>query len=316
MGRQFYGDSGDLNIYFGMQPDDLLSVTALDVFRADADLGGVAKFQGIAGKTFESTAVSATNPPAATDVNSDTDLWGGQVNTDHLIPNGNLGVSYYTLKAKGAGATQNNTLNTADIRLMGNFPMVNALNYNAQYVQDFGRNNAAAGTPAYHGNAFIIGLGWGTDLASKEGAMPVRIHGEYGRGSDDFVAIAPGKRFGKIWGEHTGSALAPSRLNSVGGAGLSNLRVLDAGAGFTCPITHVGVDLNWYRFVYDEALATPNGKTSAGSELDLILSYKHSENVSLEASLARFFVGDALQNVGGTPTNPITRVGADVKIKF
>ena len=63
--------------------------------------------------------------------------------------------------------------------------------------------------------------------------------------------------------------------------------------------------------------------TSAGSELDLILSYKHSENVSFEVNAARFFVGQALQNGGviagnaaGTPTSPISRLGADVKIKF
>src|SRR5438477_11878510 len=47
-GRQFYGDPNDLVIYFGPQNDDILSVTAVDIFRADADLGGWAKFQGIA----------------------------------------------------------------------------------------------------------------------------------------------------------------------------------------------------------------------------------------------------------------------------
>src|ERR1019366_7854135 len=74
MGRQFYGDGGDLNIYFGVQPDDLLNVTALDVFRADADLFGVAKFQGIAGKTLETTPVAAADvPPAPFNVNSDRD---------------------------------------------------------------------------------------------------------------------------------------------------------------------------------------------------------------------------------------------------
>src|SRR6266849_3379933 len=50
MGRQFYGNSTDLLIYFGLQPDDLLSVTALDIFRTDVDIMGWAKFQGIAGK--------------------------------------------------------------------------------------------------------------------------------------------------------------------------------------------------------------------------------------------------------------------------
>src|SRR5882672_9211957 len=101
MGRQFYGDSGDLNIYFGVKPDDLLTVTALDTFRADADLAGWAKFQGIAGKTVESTPASATAPAGPTNANSDTDLWGGDVSTDKLIPKGNVAVAYYTMKAKG-----------------------------------------------------------------------------------------------------------------------------------------------------------------------------------------------------------------------
>ena len=314
IGRQFYGDSNDLLIYFGLQPDDLLSVTSLDVFRADADIMGWAKFQGIAGKTAETTAVSATpTPPAATNANSDTDIWGGELSTDKLIPKGNLGVGYYTLQAKGAGVIGNNTLNNVSIKANGDVPVLSGLGYAAQYVQNFGRNNAVGGTPSHRGDAYILGLNANHDF----GKMPLRAHAEYGRGSDDFVSIAPGKRFGIIWGEHTNAAGAPSLNGSVGGAGLTNLRVFDLGAGTNCPITHVGIDLNWYRFIYDESLATvPNaGKTSAGSELDLILSHKHSENVSLEASLARFWVGDALQNAA-TPTNPVTRIGADVKIKF
>src|SRR5262249_25659985 len=150
-------------------------------------------------------------------------------------------------------------------------------------------------------------------------------------GSDDFAAIAPGRRFGIIWGEH--NTVGPSSLtplttnggNLVGssGPGLSNLKVIDAGVGTTCPKTHIGIDLNWYRFMYDASLGGVG--VSAGTEYDLILSYKHSENVSFEVNAATFQVGTSLQNVAGSVTgagtapngtNPITRLGADVKIKF
>jgi len=38
IGRQFYGDPNDLVIYFGPQNDDILSVSAVDLFRADASI--------------------------------------------------------------------------------------------------------------------------------------------------------------------------------------------------------------------------------------------------------------------------------------
>src|SRR5260221_2853491 len=59
IGRQFYGDGNDLNIYFGPNNDDKLSVASLDIFRADADIMGWAKFQGIAGKLADTGAIGA-----------------------------------------------------------------------------------------------------------------------------------------------------------------------------------------------------------------------------------------------------------------
>ncbi len=316
MGRQFYGSSDDLLIYFGVLPDDLLSVTALDIFRADADVNGWAKIQAIAGKIADNGANSS-----AANVNSDTDVWGLEVNTDKLIPKGTAGLGYYTQQTKKAAAglngTDNNTLN--NVVLKANGDIIAGLGYAAEYVQNFGRNAGfdpvtPPSSDANRGSAYIIGLKENHDF----GNMPLRAHAEYGRGSRDFQSIAAGKRFGIIWGEHTIPGVGPSTFNGVGGAGLTNLKVFDFGAGTNCPITHIGIDLNWYRFIYDDGLTvgTPNGNTSAGSELDLILSYKHSENVSLELSAARFWVGDANQNTGNSQTSPITRLGGDVKIKF
>jgi len=315
MGRQFYGKSDDLAIYFGPNNDDILSVAALDAFRADADIMGWAKLQAIAGKTVEDTPVSATAPGAPTNTNADTDLYGGMLSTDKIIPQGGLGVSYYTLNTKGGVALGNNRLALVDIGAQGN--LIAGLSYTADFIQNFGRDHTvvppAGGSNAYDGSAYFLGLNFNKDMSGR----PFRAHGEYGRGENRFAAISPGKRFGIIWGEH--STVGPSTVNrgpNGTATGLSNLLVYDLGAGIN-PIAKLGVDLNWYRFQYD---ANNGGVgTSAGTEYDLILSWKHSDNVSLEASAASLQVGDGLVNsvvAPGTPTSPITRLGADVKITF
>src|SRR5258708_508878 len=173
IGRQLYGDPNDFVIYFGPNNDDILSVNSVDLFRADADLMGWAKFEGIAGKTVETTPVSATAPPAPTNVNSDTDLWGVKIMTDKVIPKGGIGVSYYTRMVKKgavAGAPGNNTLNVWDLCVLGDIPMVGGLGYHADYIGNEGRNNTAAGAPGYGGNAYFLGLKFGHDMSG----MPFR----------------------------------------------------------------------------------------------------------------------------------------------
>jgi len=309
IGQQFYNDPSDLVIYFGPQNNDVLSVTSLSAFRADTDLLGVAKFQGIAGKTADNasqTSVLASPNPANS--NSDTDIWGAEVNTDKLIPSGNLAVYYYDAQTKkqANAVLGNNTLNVFGVRLRGDIPVIGGLGYRAEFIQNTGRNNGVAATPAYDGTAYDLGLSIGETVR----AFPVRAHIDFARGSRDFASIAAGRRYGIIWGEHTAVAADPSNLNGVGGAGITNLKVLDAGVGVS-PIPKLGLDLNAYRFWYG---TSASGKTNAGTEYDLIVSWKHSDNVSFEVNAATFQVGDALQNAG--PTSPITRLGADVKIKY
>jgi hypothetical protein len=179
------------------------------------------------------------------------------------------------------------------------------LGYSAEGILNGGRNSTLT-TPGnnkgYDGNAYLLALKYNQDVKN----MAVRAGAEYGRGTDNFQSISAGKRFGIIWGEHTTPA-----NGDLGYTGLSDLKVVDLTAGVS-PIAKLGIDLGWYRFQYD---AYNGGRsTSAGTEYDLIISWKHSENVYLEANAADFQVGQA--NVNAGPTSPITRLGADVKIKF
>jgi len=279
----------------------------------------VAKFQGIAGKIADNASqTSLLAGPNPANSNSDTDVWGGEINTDKVIPAGNLAAYYYTKQIKKQAipvnpTLGNNTLIVYGARLTGDVKPLAGLSYKAEFLANGGRNNslatATADGPGYNGDAYFLGVNFGHDLA----AMPARAHLEYGRGTDNFAAIAPSARFGLIWGEQTTtgpSTINPGKNGTV--ASLSNLKVLDAGVGIN-PIAKLGVDLNWYRFQY--AAYTGGLGTSAGDELDLILSWKHSDNVSFEVNAAEFRAGQALDNVG-VPTNSITRLGADVKIKF
>jgi hypothetical protein len=300
MGRQFYGDPNDLVIFFGPQNDDVLSVTALDIFRADADLWGFARLQGIAGKLADTGAIG---------VNSDTDLYGVSLMNETLLPKTGIGASWYTQKNKGAGATANNTINVLQLLARGDV-LDTGLGYHLEYGQNFGRNAAAAGAPANDGNELFAGLNYGRNIGDN---MPIRAMVEWGRGTNDWTPIAAGKRFGIIWGQHTTSGAAPSNLIGVGGPGLTNLQVLDGGLGINVT-PKLGFDVNVYRFSYDDAAGLSDDE--AGMEYDLIASWKHSDNVSFEASAATFQVGDGLRNAAGTGTSPITRLGADVKIKF
>lgn len=308
IGRQFVGDSDDLNIYFGPQNDDLLSVTALDAFRADAvvseSLG--LRFMGVAGKTSDATA-------GTRGTNTDATVYGGELGTDKVIPMGSVAAYYYTLQTHAVKppALGNDTLSVGGLRFKGD--ILTGLGYHVEFLQNFGRNNSATGTPAHTGSAYFANVHFGKELSGR----PIRAHLEYGRGSRDFQGIAPGRRFGLIWGQHSnfGPATFQAGANRVSGqvTGLAGITVADAGFGIN-PISKLGVDVNAYRFMYDAVSAGVNGR-SAGTEYDLILSWKHSDNVSFEVNAATFQVGGANQNAG-TATNPITRLGADVKVKF
>jgi len=159
--------------------------------------------------------------------------------------------------------------------------------------------------------------------------MPVRAHIEYARGSDDLARSPPADASAS---SGVNTLRLPQRprtwtgTNGAGfgnaGAGLSNLKVIDGGIGVN-PIAKLGIDVNAYRFLYDTSIG--GSGVSAGTEYDLIISWKHSENVYLEANAATFQVGTTLQNVAGSfvgagaapnATSPITRLGGRRKIKF
>ncbi len=304
MGRQFYGNPNDLVIYFGPTNDEVLSVTAVDLFRADMGLKDFGKLQLIAGKIADTSATGAT-------ANTDTDIYGGQVETDYFKVL-QAAAGYYIGHTKNDGAEGNDLLNVLDLVVHGDIPKVAGLSYRAELMLNGGRDNSIAGDGAgYDGDAYFLALAFG----QSKNDMPIRASAEWGKGSATFEPIAAEKRFGLIWGQH--SNVGPSTLH--GGAsstGLSNLEVMDLSAGVTL-MKKLGIDASWYYFQKADKLSGVNpGLSNLGTEYDLVVSWKHSDNVTLEANAASFQLGDALRNAPGTGSSPILRIGGDVKIKF
>jgi hypothetical protein len=306
MGRQYYGRSDDLVIYYGPNNDADLTVNSLDMFRADADVNGYAKIQAMAGKLQRAPALAATS-------NSDTDVFGAEVNSDKVIPKGNLALYYYTRQIKkGAGLVAqvgNDTLNVYGFRAAGDILM--GLGYQVEGVMNGGRDQiSATSQPGYNGTAYLLALKWADEIM-----LPLRASAEYGVGSRTFQAISAGKRLGVIWGRFSGTGY-PSGLVRSQATGLENLRVADVSVGAN-PLKKLGVDVAWYRFTAVDGGVNgtnTNGRKSLGTEYDLVLSWKHSDNVSFEVNAASLQIGDALRPAGSN--SPVTEIGGDVKIKF
>lgn len=326
IGRQFYGRPNDLIVYFGPVNNDLLSVAALDVFRADGKLGEWASVTGIAGKSVESTFASLASP-AADRTNTDADLWGGEVWSDRIIPKGKLATYFYYNRAKNAGPGGHNALNVTGVRAAGDLPA--GLSYAGEVAFNGGRNNGPAATPAYKGYAYLLGLTHEHTCPIGDGALKAQFG--WGRGDDPstggneaFTPINSDLRFGEIVGKHGANLRIPIL------PGLSNLVTWNIGAYLTPAIwdRKLGLGTHYYSFQWQKRptnplTVVPYADKQLGQELDLKASWKHSENVSFSASFAWFWPGKAFTQapaagtlIATSDTHRTTRYGADMEIKF
>lgn len=303
VGRQFYGDKGDLAIYFGPVDDNDLNVTSLDIARIDSDAGIVGNLTAIVGKVAD----------AGGNADTDTDLWGLDISNDKLLKviKSKLGVYFYQARTSSPPGSDNN-LAVYGLKLNGN--ILDSLTYNAEVAMNGGHD---AGTPSgdYKGNAFLAGAEW------KAG--PISVDGGFAMGSgdddaadadhDDFRSIASDMRFGEIMGKlGTG---APTTIGQGGdtGVGLNNngagLTVFHAGVGYSKD--KWGVKGHFYNFTASDVV----GDDAIGNELDLIGTWKHSENVGLRASAAVFLPGDRAEGAV-TDTGNVLRYGLGLDVKF
>lgn len=334
VGRQFYGESGDMVIYFGPKYQLYgMPITALDGARFDwnGEKAGVtllgSKLAPVAG------ALGATD-------SGSINLYGLDV---HVKPTDNVSAAAYIYNritinsgnAPGVNVVANDHLYVAGLK--AKVTMGGAW-VKAEIAKDFGqqRGTAVGGAAGgitqpsanYTGWAGKANLGYKADI-SNVGAFTGWGEAAIGSGgataNRNFQAIAGDYRPGQIWGRFAtgavGATLATGGANDT--ANLSNLIVIGAGVKATpAALSKLTAGLSWYNYRLQTANGVPTaqaGNKFLGNEYDLDLSWAHSENVTVSAGVGEFAPGRnlILAGVAANGTVSSARLGyADLAIKF
>lgn len=331
IGRQFYGEAGDLVIYYGPRNDYGLTITALDALRMDWNAEKV-------GLTLLAGKVVGTGL-GAVDTNTQN-LWGIDV---HVKPMDNASGAVYgyakntTNSNTTAGVVGDDHLYVVGVKAK---VMAGPAWIKVDAAKNFGENRTLTGllpyafTGNYTGWAAKVNLGAKADLANA-GAVTGWAEGGIGSGGQtpnrNFQAIAgdyrPGGIAGRFWsGAASGFDLgAASGLSqTIDNGTLSNRVDLGAGVKFTpAALNKLTAALSYWNYHVQNATALQNqvpgniqGNKALGSEYDLDLTWQHSENVSVSAGAGIFNPGSAYVVTQGPAVNT-ARVGyAEAHLKF
>lgn len=286
VGRQYYGNNGDIIVYFGPQDwyvhgfnfQTFHNMYALDGWTANWNKDKWSA-TGLIGKAVEAGGVTSR----------DADAYGLTASYDYseiVKPT----VYYYESKDY-ANATRLNDVQVAGIKANGEYKGVK---YGAEYAMNMGqnRNIAAPNTQPvdYKGYAVKANAAYGIDLAGKLG-----FDAEFAMGSGDkdatdtdeksFQDINANYRPGLIMGGMGVSSNGVAK-NDYSVTSLNNLTTWNIGANWTpSKVEKLNLGVKYYDFSYTEKQGTVE---HFGTEADLVATWTHSENVSLKLGLGMF----------------------------
>lgn len=363
MGRQYYGDPNDIVIFFG--PSDKaeyqLPYSAIDAARVD--WGGS---ESLAITTLAGVIKSGSE---ATIPQTDSDLYGidftgksGETAKGSLYlwnkvthNTGASGVSPGDDPSSAGGKNDNLFVTGFKGKVAGG-----GFWLRGEFDQDFGDNRIAPGTTGnfadashYEGWASMGDVGY---KAEDDNIGMVSFWGQTAVGSgrsstrenhnDGWVAINSDFRPGSIYGRFAGAGLLGSKIplvgnnanNSLGdGNDLSDRIIWGGGIRMSPAIANkFQIGVSYWDFRLERFADLPdvgyayNGNTHIGSELDVDVTWTHSENVSFASGWATFQPGGAIYNaVAAANTqalatasgvtqgvNPANLVYFDARIKF
>lgn len=345
-GRQFYGEEGDLIIFYGARDAYGMRVDALDIFRADWN-GEHMSVTGIAGKTADAGGVAGFAAAAATDLRGIVvsckmhEMVKPSAYVYNRVTHGTAGIGK-TLGAVGgaAGNGKNDNLWVAGVKAkLATGGFTGSLEFAKNFGEDrttYAGQVAGAQSVNYKGYAVQLKAGYKLDLSDVGAINP---WGEYGMGTGDsnfdasgnntFTSINTDYRPGGIYGRFdTGAAIALANNgvarggNTFASNGLSNRVIWGLGVKATpSALNKLTVGAAFYRYAMHRVAPHTDGQKysrNIGSEIDVTGEWKHSENVSLKATAGTFQPGAAVRDFRGAnaATNPAVMLAGDVAIKF
>jgi hypothetical protein len=336
LGRQFYGNSGDMVVYYG--PSDKaqygMPITGIDAARFDwaNDMVGLT---GIVGKIVGASNAAAL-PQAGTDLRgivatlkAKENVSGGLYVYDRVTHN--LGIPGVGPSGAGVGGKNDNLWITG---IKGKMTM-GAAWLGGEFAKNWGENRFAPAAASFNGDRHYKGWAAMLDAGAKadvSGVGALTGWGKFGYGSGDgdasasgnnaFTAIQGDFRPGTIYGRFSGpnapitlaGALPVAAVNTNGGTGtvfngngtLTNRVIYGFGAKVNpSACNKLTAGLSFWDFHSQTAMVpqAPGGAQNRafagnkhiGSEWDLDLEWKHSENVSFMTGVARFYAGGAIK---------------------
>lgn len=324
VGKQYFGEPGDLIIYYGplRQPWTLgMEVTSLDGLFSTwtndkfAITGGLAKITEVGGA-----------------IDSDMDLRTLLVNYNASEAVNITGYWYNRVENDSNAAPQpTDHLSVIGVKGTGK---INAFHYKGEVAVNTGKasanvdtqggsgNTYNTATAKYKGIGFLVNAGYDFDLPF--GALGV--NGEFVSGSGDNKLDKEDKTFYAINSDYRpGIIVGGTGLDEIPGGntvGIDNLTSWNLGVKFTPEaLDKLTTCLKYYSFSQTKIPTGAAYKKAIGTEIDFVATWKHSDNVSVRGSLARFTTAKnsyitRLHEVATTRLNPATRVGLDWMLKF
>ena len=332
LGRQYYGEAGDLVIYFGPKYQLYgMPITALD--------GGRFEWNGDKVGVTVLTAKAVGGALGAVDT-GDIDLGGLDI---HVKPTDMVSGSAYVYDRTtvnsgthgvGPAVVGNDYLYLAGLRAKVTMGGAWA---KAEFDKDFGSNRTVNGAGAYTvvdnytGWAGKIDLGYKADLANL-GAVTGWAEGGVGSGGqrpgNNFQSIAgdyrPGSIYGRFAANATGASLGNGSLGAIDNDSLGNRVIIGAGVKMTpTALSKLTAGLTWWNFraqnetaLHIASTGNTQGNVMLGNEYDLDLTWAHSENVTISAGVGDFQPGGAINATNGLNVSPARLAFTDFSFKF
>ncbi len=330
IGRQFYGNPGDLALYFGPVDDYNLSINSLDMVRWELE-----RFKYIYAELFVSKLnESATFSSTLRKRDWDTDLVGTRVGLNNFLPQTQL-ISYFYLYLDHAPQLKSeDQLTLFGLQLKGATVLEN-LKYHIEFCINDGIKpekeiSNQKVRVKYAGRGVIIG----TELTSNplmllgkfKNIVGIKIDYASGSGDDtnsidkdeSFWSLNPDLHYGDIWWK-TISGIGPEQIGSTG---LQNFQIL--GLTFSNEFVNSSersliLQLKYNKFQQpivsnlDNTATTDRyeDKNDLGTEVGFNMIGKLNNALSINMSMCSFYPGFRYVN-----HDVVTKTSVFIKLKF
>ncbi|KAF0126291.1 MAG: hypothetical protein FD189_1027 [Elusimicrobia bacterium] len=322
LGRQYYGNEGDLVVYYGPQSwpykvDHIAQTNQLSVAATDGWTGWYKADK----LNLHALMFRAAQGQAAAD--TDTHIWGVVAGYD-LADDIKLGGYHYRQdRQSGVAAGPDTTLGVIGAKVNAKFYgftygvelAKNVGTYN-ENVSDAGLMTGIATKGDFTGRGMKFNAGYEMDVIGK-----LAFNGEFARGTGDTITTDNEvKSFQSINGDYRPGIIWGGGHLPVGGEGIANLKTWNIGAKWN-PEAMEKLTLKAKLFSFSptkKLLGTAKAYDAYGSEFNLCANWQHSEDVGVKAYYATFMPDDdfATRNSTIARDDATSVLGAAFNVKF